>query len=542
MTNKTRQIEEIGNEIPQSTIELTKIRQIVEKYVLKKKLTPPLQKDELIFHSKNIVSKYPEYYSYIKLLAVIINNYSWMPVVAQIPFEKRILLLPKCMRSTNACNAKFDALGLLCELCGSCNIGSFTTDAEILGYHTIVSAGTPPVTMLLKSGSVECIIGIACMESIEKSFQLAVDAAIPSIAIPLYNSDCKDSSVDNKWINEVIPVIDTDSSNKERINLEQIRNEIYEWFSLENINKLFGVNNKTAKIANQWLASGGKHWRPLIMVSIYKTIEKEKNISEDTLMKLAVAVECFHKASLVHDDIVDEDTERYKQKTLHEQHGIPIAINIGDLLTGYGYQMIAQSGANAKQIQKLLKIAAIGHRDLCFGQGQELLWQKTNDILNIPEILNIFSNKTSPAFEVALKFGAVLANSNNEILNTLTKYSNALGIAYQIKDDLEDFKIENNIKDINVLSPSLVTAILSENMKDKVKLLINNIESGDTNASEKLYELAKHEKAIEKTHNMLEKYQKEALDTLSEICNSSLKILLFRIVKKITVFNNNVVA
>ena len=54
--------------------------------------------------------------------------------------------------------------------------------------------------------------------------------------------------------------------------------------------------------------------------------------STDGLKKVAVAVECFHKASLVHDDIEDNDAERYGEPALHSQHGVPVALNAGDLL------------------------------------------------------------------------------------------------------------------------------------------------------------------------------------------------------------------
>ena len=58
-------------------------------------------------------------------------------------------------------------------------------------------------------------------------------------------------------------------------------------------------------------------------------------------MRAAIAVECFHKASLVHDDIQDKDEERYGQPTVHARYGEAMAINIGDLLLGEGYRLLA---------------------------------------------------------------------------------------------------------------------------------------------------------------------------------------------------------
>ena len=61
------------------------------------------------------------------------------------------------------------------------------------------------------------------------------------------------------------------------------------------------------------------------------------------LQKVAVAIECFHKASLIHDDIEDNDAARYGEKTLHEEFGAAVALNVGDLLIGEGYRLIGAS-------------------------------------------------------------------------------------------------------------------------------------------------------------------------------------------------------
>ena len=90
-------------------------------------------------------------------------------------------------------------------------------------------------------------------------------------------------------------------------------------------------------------------------------------IPED-LKKIAVAVECFTKASLIHDDIEDEDAERYGEQTLHEEHGLAVALNVGDLLIGEGYRLIGETTVSAEQKAAMLKVAADGQRHLCRGQ------------------------------------------------------------------------------------------------------------------------------------------------------------------------------
>src|SRR5207244_6345836 len=63
----------------------------------------------------------------------------------------------------------------------------------------------------------------------------------------------------------------------------------------------------------------------------------------DSVRRTALAIETFHKASLVHDDIEDDDTFRYGQETLHRRYGISTAINVGDYLIGLGYRLVSRS-------------------------------------------------------------------------------------------------------------------------------------------------------------------------------------------------------
>ena len=146
------------------------------------------------------------------------------------------------------------------------------------------------------------------------------------------------------------------------------------------------------------------------------------NIPED-IKKIAIATELFHKASLIHDDIEDEDHGRYDQPTLHMQHGIPVALNAGDLLIGEGYRLIGESETSDTQKAEMLLVASQGQRELCRGQGAELVWAREPKPLKSKQVLEIFRQKTAPAFEVALKLGASYAGKLDEVADVLTKFS-----------------------------------------------------------------------------------------------------------------------
>ncbi len=87
----------------------------------------------------------------------------------------------------------------------------------------------------------------------------------------------------------------------------------------------------------------------------------------------------------------------------------------------------------------MLRVAAEGQRELCRGQGAELAWARAARVRSSSlEVIDIFRKKTAPAFEVALQLGAIYAGieAHDEVAEVLAAYSEALGIAYQIRDDL----------------------------------------------------------------------------------------------------------
>ena len=101
----------------------------------------------------------------------------------------------------------------------------------------------------------------------------------------------------------------------------------------------------------------------------------------DAVKRTAVAVEVFHKASLVHDDIEDDDDYRYGDETVHRRYGTATAINVGDYLIGLGYRLLSSQAAKlgADVVTDILTHAAHAHVRLTEGQGAELLWRDSLD-------------------------------------------------------------------------------------------------------------------------------------------------------------------
>jgi len=135
----------------------------IRQYAQHEALVPPLMREELIQHAHCIARKLTAPVTEIPYIALFLNNAIWADVIASIPFERRLLLLPQCLSKRVACTATRDNLGLLCAQCGACAIGHLQAEADRLGYVTLVAEGTTVVSKLLTSGKVDAVIGIGCM-------------------------------------------------------------------------------------------------------------------------------------------------------------------------------------------------------------------------------------------------------------------------------------------------------------------------------------------------------------------------------------------
>jgi geranylgeranyl pyrophosphate synthase len=275
-----------------------------------------------------------------------------------------------------------------------------------------------------------------------------------------------------------------------------------------------------------------------LTVAAYQALRATPGALPDDLRKIAVAIECFHKASLIHDDIEDGDAKRYGEATLHEEYGVPVALNVGDLLIGEGYRLIASSRISAEQKAAMMRLAAEGQRELCRGQGAEMNWAREPKALTAADVLDIFRRKTAPAFAVALRLGAVYAGleAYEEVESVLDAYSDALGIAYQIRDDLADLGQNQDSSDIAGLRPSLLLATAHERSEAEKRaatdlLWSRRLPEGWTVAEvEQLY---RDTHADERCRDLLERYKEEAIRSLRDLDNASLKGLLRRVIGKI---------
>lgn len=522
--------------IPQTKEERDRVLAEIRDYVDRENPVPPMPLDELEVHARKLleVLGYPDD-TYLHYTAVCLNNEMWRETLAEIPYERRLLLMPKCLRVEDKCPAPFDEFGLLCKQCGLCSIEDFQNEAEKLGYAVLVAEGSAIVMSLIQTGQIEAIVGISCLAVLERTFPYVEAAAIPSIAVPLLQDDCINTTVDSDWVWDYIHLTSEDETR--RLDLAGLHEEVRGWFTPEGIDEVMGeAEGRSEVIAREWLARDGKRWRPFLAVATYQALREDRTapLPED-IKKIAFAVELFHKASLIHDDIEDEDLGRYGQPTLHAEHGVPVALNAGDLLIGEGYRLIGECDLSEKQKGEMLLVASRGQRELCRGQGAELLWTRDPVPLKSRQVLEIFRQKTAPAFEVALKLGASCADRLDEVEEVLEEYSENLGIAYQIRDDMDDLGEDAGENELEKMRPSILLSVAHERAKGDDRAVLDalwNHEDLENIAVHKIRTLAHELEADDKCLLLLETYKEAAVRSLAGLENQNLKGLLRRVMGK----------
>ncbi|MHB8124082.1 MAG: polyprenyl synthetase family protein [Desulfitobacteriaceae bacterium] len=187
------------------------------------------------------------------------------------------------------------------------------------------------------------------------------------------------------------------------------------------------------------LVGGGKRIRPVLALAAAESVGG--NIQE--ILPAAVALELIHTYSLIHDDLpaMDNDDYRRGKLTNHKVFGEGYAVLAGDALLTYAFEILSSKLQFPAELQlSVLNEVAIaaGKIGMVGGQVADLDGEGRN--LTLAEIENIHKKKTGALLVVSARLGVILAGGNEEQVSALTRYAQALGLAFQIKDDILDIE------------------------------------------------------------------------------------------------------
>ena len=418
-------------------------------------------------------------------MVTIVSEF-WRDRLAGAPSGRRLLLLPDCPVASHGSD---DVVAAVPRVCGpSCGIATIWSAARDSGWVVEpVNRAVAGIGSLL-TGQYDGVLGIARLGDLEKAFAMVPAFSLPVAAVPFEplnaaaHAGCAEtlaaSAIDVEWVLGLVGVAGGGAAPVGDY-LPLLR-EASEMFSAEpmaalaerlGLGSVFGEQaakagcvmplDATACMASDFLARGGKFLRPFICLAAHDAVRADRgNGSQKSGQELgevsvresakaaSVAIEIFHKASLVHDDIEDQDLMRYGRPTLHVEHGVPAAINAGDYLLGLGYRIVSGlPDVDAATLRDLVRILADAHVRLARGQGAELWWRDGGDKRLTPvEALTIYGLKTSPAFEAAVAMGIRLAGIQPAEAGEIGAYSLHVGTGFQVLNDLKDWSgdLENN--------------------------------------------------------------------------------------------------
>ena len=221
---------------------------------------------------------------------------------------------------------------------------------------------------------------------------------------------------------------------------------------------------------------GGKRLRAFLVIHSCNIFDVQK----ETAIQSAMAIECLHAYSLVHDDLpcMDDDALRRGKPTVHVKWNEAIATLTGDALQTLAFELIAclpRVDADRK-IELLKKLAkASGMQGMVLGQAQDIQAEKSERNLNLDDISLLQRNKTGALIEWSAIAGAVLSdNSHKELLN----YARSIGLAFQIQDDILDIEGDTILagkrlqKDVSAGKATFVSLLGIENAKIRAKQLV----------------------------------------------------------------------
>jgi hypothetical protein len=426
---------EIRQTVPQESAVREAIRHAAEGLVRSAGLRPPLDLTHLRRHAAEMIASIElDGRGFDHYAMIVLNNALWAPYFPHIALKQRLLLLPFCLRKQPGCTADHDELGLVCRGCGQCSIPRLSDAADALDMPVLVAESSSAVADWVDRGEIQAVVGISCLDSLEKSFPSMLRSAVPGIAVPLLRDGCRDTAFDPDDLQRAMSIPQDAEAHAFPYGL--IRETVDSLFTPEGVSAYI-PDNMLREEAVRALTAHGKHYRPKITAGCYAALNPSRTDLPEFLKPVSLAVECFHKASLIHDDIEDEDAERYGEPAYHVRLGLAPALNLGDYLVGAGYQLFCHDSVPREMRAVLASEAAQAHCELALGQAREFEALQKHD-LQPEDCLEIHRLKTAPAFRVALLAGAIAAGRFDEFRDLFHDFSDRLGAAYQLYDDLED--------------------------------------------------------------------------------------------------------
>lgn len=268
-------------------------------------------------------------------------------------------------------------------------------------------------------------------------------------------------------------------------------------------------------------AAGGKRLRAQLCI----LVALAGNSVQEERIKIAESVEMLHLATLIHDDVLDQSAIRRGESTIHTHKGNKIAILSGDYLFAKCFALVASLNST-----EYLKVFT--HIITCLVEGE---FMQMEDVYRIDQGIDRYmtktQKKTADFMEGCMELGGMLGGWSPEHIVQLKRYGHALGMAFQITDDIMDYRESsdttgkpsgNDLKEGLLTYPLL--SIVTDDNKDKLLADIKNLVNGGDDQAIIDYVIAQG--GVDNTLVVADKYCNDAYDALNQLPDFDGKVLL----------------
>jgi len=274
------------------------------------------------------------------------------------------------------------------------------------------------------------------------------------------------------------------------------------------------------QIGRYIISNGGKRLRPMLLLLSAKSLGPVN----DHHLILAAVIEFIHTATLLHDDVVDESELRRGQESANAVWGNAASVLVGDYLYSSAFEMMVRT--DNMQVMEILSKTTT---EIAEGEVLQLLNCNNPDTTE-QKYLDVIARKTAILFSAATRLGAVLADANQDIQESLATYGQQLGIAFQLIDDALDYKStakdlgKNLGDDLAEGKPTLpLIYAMTQGSEQQSQVITNAIKHGTRDAFSEVYDIVIATGAIDYTEQCANVAAQKAIDSLTCLNDSEYK-------------------
>ena len=206
---------------------------------------------------------------------------------------------------------------------------------------------------------------------------------------------------------------------------------------------LEALNKAVAEPIWEFLDRGGKRWRPALFLLIIEALGK----NPEEFLDFAIIPEVIHNGTIMIDDVEDSSEMRRGKPCTYKIYGIDIAINAGNAM--YYLPLVTliknRDKLSKEKLSRLYEIYVQEMINLSFGQAMDIAWHKglaNADEIDVEDYMQMCAYKTGTLARMAARMAAVLADANEELVEKLGRFAEAIGVAFQMQDDILDLTSE----------------------------------------------------------------------------------------------------